>query len=110
VSLSQSFGAQVRIHRNRLNLTQVQLADMLELSEEMVGKIERGSAGASFKTIEKLCNVFEVQPSMLFPEYSIPENERQSVLSKIHIRLSRLNDTELTWVDSILDKIIRYPR
>lgn len=108
-TLAKLFGAHIRIYRNKLGLTQAELASRLNLSEEMIGKLERGSAGASFKTIEKLCNVFEVQPSDLFPSKGMSLNENDGALGEILLLLSKLNHSELVWVKGILREVIRRP-
>ncbi|MGO8094425.1 helix-turn-helix domain-containing protein [Rhizobium leguminosarum] len=56
--LRVTFGLCVKAHRRRLDLTQQQLADQAGLSLDTVAKIESGSVGASFATIDKLTKIF----------------------------------------------------
>ncbi len=44
MTLNDLFGANVRQHRRVKGLTQAQLAEAVDLSVEMVGKIERGTS------------------------------------------------------------------
>ena len=64
--LKQIFGSQVRFWRKERGWTQAELADRVDLSADMVGRIERGSAGPSIESIEKLAVVLDVQPALLF--------------------------------------------
>ena len=76
----------------------------------MIGKIERGTAGASFKTVEKMCKLFRVQPNELFPATGIQNTEREGLRGDIFVLLSKLDDSELSWVKNLLKEAINYPR
>lgn len=65
MSLAATFGSNLRHHRKAKHLTQDQLAEKVELSSEMISKIERGIAAPSFTTVEKLSEVLEV-PEVAF--------------------------------------------
>jgi transcriptional regulator with XRE-family HTH domain len=108
-TFNESFGAQVRRYRKRLGLSQSNLASRINLSDEMIGKIERGVAGASFTTIESLCRVFSVSPSDLFPSEGYPMNPKNDTLGDIIIQLSKLNEAELVWVKSVIREVINRP-
>ncbi|MBN4047897.1 helix-turn-helix transcriptional regulator, partial [Oceanicaulis sp. AH-315-P02] len=88
---------------------QAQLASRIGVSVEMIGKLERGSAGASFKTIQKLCRVFNIPPNALFPSHGLSYSDDRSVLGDIIVKLSKLNEEELAWVSGLLDKAINHP-
>jgi len=65
VSLAATFGSNLRHHRKAKHLTRDQLAEMVELSSEMISKNKRGIAAPSFTTVEKLSEVLEV-PEVAF--------------------------------------------
>ncbi|MEP6342230.1 MAG: helix-turn-helix transcriptional regulator [Maricaulaceae bacterium] len=108
-TLKKLFGAQIRIHRTRMNLTQTQLANRIGLSEEMIGKMERGTAGASFKTIERLCGVFDVPPNSFFPAQGLSHSDEKSVLGDMLVQLSKLNEAELKWAQRLLNEALKHP-
>jgi transcriptional regulator with XRE-family HTH domain len=64
--LGKLFGDRVRALRTARRLTQVQLADLAQVSEEWIRRIERGEASPSFETIEALSNALDAQPAELF--------------------------------------------
>jgi transcriptional regulator with XRE-family HTH domain len=97
MALKEIFGANVRNYRRARELRQHQFADALEMSVNMVGKIERGVTAPSFDTIEKIAAVLEVPEVALFSlgPLTLPSGERGKLLQRIHVQLSKLNNDEL---------------
>src|SRR5690242_9176557 len=104
MSLAVIFGTNLRHHRKAKHLTQAQLAENVGLSTEMISKIERGIASPSFTTIEKLADVLDVPEVVFFGVGLIVTGtgERTRILSRIHTKLSRLNEDKLVRADKIL--------
>ena len=55
----------IKIERMRKNLTQFQLAEMIEVHEKYIGKIESGKQNLTIKTLIKLANALGVKLSKL---------------------------------------------
>ena len=55
----------IKIERMRKNLTQFQLAEMIEVYEKYIGKIESGKQNLTIKTLIKLANALSVKLSKL---------------------------------------------
>ena len=53
---NREIGARVKAARKRLGLTQGQVAERIELSENAVAKLENGFMAASLQTLVKLAN------------------------------------------------------
>ncbi|SNB61994.1 MULTISPECIES: helix-turn-helix domain-containing protein [unclassified Agrobacterium] len=104
--LRRTFGLCVKAHRRRLGLTQENLADAANISLDMVAKIEGGSSGASFGTIEQLAHALSVDAYELFRiDHS---SERFGVqLTDIVTRLAALSDDDLVWVNTLLDAALK---
>lgn len=104
MSLAGIFGTNLRNHRKAKHLTQAKLAETVGLSTEMISKIERGIASPSFATIEKLAEVLDVPEVVFFGVGLIvtETGERTRILSRIHTKLSRLNEDKLLRADKIL--------
>ena len=98
MTLTQSFGANVRHYRKARGLSQHELADALELSVAMVSKIERGEIAPSFELVEKIARVLDVPEAILFSAgtMTVPTGERGRLLQRINIQLSKLNNNELS--------------
>ena len=64
--LYQKFGLNVVYYRKRKRLSQLQLAECLDISRTYISAIELGNVGVSFDVIFRLCEVLEVTPKQLF--------------------------------------------
>ena len=64
--LYEKFGLNVVYYRKRAKLTQLQLAELVEIDRSHVSAIELGNVGVSFDVIFKLCEVLEITPKELF--------------------------------------------
>jgi transcriptional regulator with XRE-family HTH domain len=97
VSLSKTFGANVRHYRKAHGMNQEQFADSAGLSVAMVGKIERGETAPSFESVEKIAAALDVPEAVLFASgtMTVPPGERGRLLQRINIQLSKLNNNDL---------------
>lgn len=104
MTLKEVFGANVRQYRKSRKITQAQLAEMTDLSLDMISRIERGVTGPSFTTIEKLTSVLEVPEIALFSSsiLTFPHGERGKLLQKINANLSKMNEKELAVAANML--------
>lgn len=55
----------IKVERMRKNLTQFQLAEMIEVHEKYIGKIESGKQNLTIKTLIKLANALGVSLTKL---------------------------------------------
>jgi len=108
VSLAATFGSNLRHHRKAKHLTQDQLAEMAEVSSEMISKIERGIAAPSFSTVEKLSEVLELPEVAFFGVGLVvtSNNARTRQLAKIQNQLSRMNEDQLVRASKMLSALV----
>lgn len=64
--LYEKFGLNVVYYRKRKRLTQLQLAELVDIDRSHISAIELGNVGVSFDVVFKLCEVLEVTPKELF--------------------------------------------
>ena len=62
----RKFGLNVVYYRKNLRLTQLQLAELLNIQRSHISAIELGNVGVSFDLIFKMCDVFGIKPKELF--------------------------------------------
>lgn len=62
----EQFGLNVHYYRNRKRFTQLQLAELVDISRTHISAIELGNVGVSFEVLFKLCDALEVSPDKLF--------------------------------------------
>lgn len=67
------FGLKIKEVRERLELSQEDLADLAGLHRTHISLIERGQRSARLETIEKLAVALRVQPSELIPQIVMPK-------------------------------------
>lgn len=64
--LYEKFGLNVVYYRKRKRLTQLQLAELVDIDRSHISAIELGNVGVSFDVVFKLCEVLEITPKELF--------------------------------------------
>lgn len=66
--LKTILGKNVKYHRYRKKFTQEKLAELLNVSPNYVGRLERGQHSPSLDKIEKIAKTLEIKPFELFLE------------------------------------------
>ncbi len=64
--LYRKFGLNVVYYRKSMRITQLQLAELLDIQRSHISAIELGNVGVSFDLIFKMCEVFHITPKELF--------------------------------------------
>ncbi|UTW54612.1 helix-turn-helix domain-containing protein [Kordiimonas sp. SCSIO 12610] len=107
MQLKSIVAANVRQYRKINNMTQAELADRLNMTTDMVGKIERGYSSPSFVTIELLSRVFDIPPAALFSgdTATVVNSERALLLNQINEKLSKMTETDLKRTLGVIDAI-----
>lgn len=64
-TLLKKFGKNVKIERIKKDLTQEQLAEIMNVSQNYIANIERGKANMSLAKIDELANYLNVKITVL---------------------------------------------
>lgn len=62
----EKFGLNVVYYRKQKKLTQLQLAELVDIDRSHISAIELGNVGVSFDVIFKMCKVLDITPKDLF--------------------------------------------
>ena len=62
----RKFGLNVVYYRKKLRVTQLELAELLNIQRSHISAIELGNVGLSFDLLFKMCEVFNIKPKELF--------------------------------------------
>lgn len=62
----EAFGLNVVFYRKKKRLTQMKLAELVDIDRSHISAIELGNVGVSFDVLFKLCDVLEITPKQLF--------------------------------------------
>lgn len=107
VDLRKRFGKLVAAHRRRRGMTQYQLAEAADLSPTMIVRIENGSSGARFPSIERIAEALGVDPAELFTPGSNRQGRASPTRIDVDTQLAALNDKDLGWVSDLLAAALR---
>lgn len=109
-ALQKFLGSQVKVFRDKRMLSQIDLADRIGVSKETIGKIERGAAAPSFRTLDKLCRELGISPRSLFPAEKYERHQPASTALEMLIsKASKLDDEEIGWFIDMLETASRKP-
>ena len=97
---AQTLGSLIKYYRKAANLTQYELADMIEIDDKQLGKIERGVHYPSLTTFLKLIKVLNIDIKTLYSDSSSNEN-----VSKLINLIGHLPTKELDIAYKIIDVI-----
>ena len=64
--LEKRFGAKLAYIRKARKLSQMQLAELVNMNFNYIGQIERGEANVTIKTIKNLANALNIEVKDLF--------------------------------------------
>jgi transcriptional regulator with XRE-family HTH domain len=107
MGLQQELGRRVRRHRERMGLSQVDLAEAIGRSVQMIGRIERGKSAPSFETLEVIARVLQTPVREFFGPGELGQGE--AAVGRIVQRLSSLGPDELAWIDQLISAALRRP-
>lgn len=65
-SLYIKFGLNVVYYRKLHRLTQLQLAELIDVDRSHISAIELGKVGVSFDVLFKMCEILQIKPKELF--------------------------------------------
>lgn len=105
--LRKRFGLMVSAQRKRSGLTQEKLAELANISVDMVSKIEVGASGARFPVIEKLAATLGVDPAEFFSSDFPKGTFEKTLLPEITAKLARLSDDDLHWINGVIEAALR---
>lgn len=103
--LQKLFGRELRAARRARGLTQAELAERIERSLDMVGRLERGEIGPSFETIERVVRVLDVPAAALFGGEDILGAPRSGQLATLADKARQLDEGALGLAIRLLDAI-----
>lgn len=62
----QKFGKKLKVLRVERDLTQLELAEILDMSPNFVGMIERGERNTTVENVYKIARALNIKPTTLF--------------------------------------------
>ena len=93
MNIKNLFGRKIKKYRKKKNLTQAQLAELVNVDDKHISCIESGKNFPSADLLERLAVSLEVEPKDLFEFYYLQDTE--DLKSDINNMLKKLNQEEL---------------
>jgi transcriptional regulator with XRE-family HTH domain len=113
MDLKQHIGLRVRAARQRLGLTQEQLAEKVDKAVETISNIERGHAHTGLETLEKLGAALGVPLRDFFEEFEeqrgVPP-ERLELEYRLRDATRSLSDEEVRVALELVEVVARHRR
>jgi transcriptional regulator with XRE-family HTH domain len=101
MGIKSIFGANVKYYRKKINLSQEQLAEQVEITPKHLSTIETGTVFVSAALLERLTKKLEVSASALF--YSVEETP---IDDNLLFQINQIVDGELAKIaEEIKQKI-----
>lgn len=98
------FGKRLQEIRKMRKLTQLRLAEKVEVDAKYISRIESGISSPSFEMITKFASALEVQPELLF---KFPELEtKEDLITIINQKLKNMDIASLKIISKLIDDII----
>ena len=91
MNLKNLFGQNLKTIRKERNLTQEQLAEIIEVETGFVGMIETGKRAPSFETLQKITEKLDVSYSDLF---DLKDNSTPNTLQKLILKEIKNEDAK----------------
>jgi transcriptional regulator with XRE-family HTH domain len=102
------FGRRLREARTKSERTQEALAAEINMSVDMIGRLERGTAQPSFETIARLSTALSIHPAFLFGgDVETTTLQYSSETAALIDRIRTLPDEDKRRVSSAIDLIVR---
>lgn len=111
--MQRAIGRRIRRLRRERGWTQADLAERTDLSLDMIGRVERGNATPSLRSLKALACALGVPPMALLADDGVPAGvamPRARRYAYLIERLESLDDAELDWVIGLLESALRHPR
>ena len=104
MNVKTNFGKQIKKYRQLKNMSQEELAEKLEISQQTLSKIECGKNFLTADTLEKIPSILSVNISELF---TFEEYSSKNMLTEIeqYLQLIKSNPKKLACVHKFIKEI-----
>lgn len=94
MNIKNLFGRKIKEYRKKRNLTQTQLAELVNVDDKHISCIENGKNFPSADLIERLATSLNVEPKDFFEFYYLQEST--DLKTDLILMLDKLNQEELS--------------
>lgn len=84
------FGKRIKDYRKIKKLSQEKLAELIDASTNTISALELGKTFITYKNLQKLCKVLEIQEVDLF-NFSMKNKKQASIVDEINNEVKKLS-------------------
>ena len=99
-------GKKIKEIRQKVGMTQEELAWKCGISLNFLGQIERGQKKPSIDTIKKIATALEISPSLLFDKIIYPSPKEDILTKKIQLLLKEGTEEDRKIIYNIMKSIL----
>ena len=100
----KKMGYKIKLARLEKGLTQEQLSEMLDMSNNYISNIERNHSIPSLETFVKICNALEVTPDKILIDSIFISQEY--IKEDIALKLKQCSTDEMKFILKFIDLIL----
>lgn len=100
--INVEIGARIKHAREAAELTQEELAELVDLGPKNISAIERGAVGVSIASLCRICEVLKISSDTLL----FDATEKMSEAELLTDRLARLSPEQFAIVKAVLNKLL----
>jgi|DewCreStandDraft_4_1066084.scaffolds.fasta_scaffold05341_2 transcriptional regulator with XRE-family HTH domain len=97
----KNLGLKIRFYRENSGLTQEQLSELINISQNFLSQIENGRRAPSLKTIIKISEVLKMPIFLLF-QFDDSNKVKNNILQKYEPLINSLNKKEQLFLSDVI--------
>ena len=97
----QQIGSRIAERRKQMSLTQEKLAELMDVSIQMISNLERGNKAIKIDNLIRLCSVLQIST-----DYVLTGKRTETESNELAEKLSRLSDCDYQVIHTIIDRFI----
>lgn len=97
----KNLGLKIRFYRENTGLTQGQLSELINISQNFLSQIENGRRTPSLKTVIKISEVLKMPIFLLF-QFDETHKQKNSILKKYEPLINSLNKKEQLFLSDVI--------
>lgn len=104
---SRHMGERLRLFRKARKLTQVELAELVGINPNYLGRVERGESTISFINLLRLADALEASLNEIIDPCWQPSSiSMESIIEHLQKKISKLEESDVLVLDRIADYLL----
>ena len=90
----QIIGQNIMNKRRKAGYSQDRLSEIIGISKNALGKIERGECAPRADTVISVCRELKVAPNEIYPDYLLEDDHQDDQISEMMKKIQRLSEDQ----------------